>query len=155
MEQAKEYRVKPLNSGTISDVLRHILFLKEEDKYGKINVDVKTIEEWISIATDVALDVFPSPKLMNSRQIEITEMRRAIIAAAFIRFQGELPISKLYNEIGANVARTTMRNKPLDRTTIMHAIKMHNRFISMPKMYSDYYVNFSYLCRCLREKGML
>lgn len=140
---------------TISDIMRRILYIEEDKKYGKIETRVSNFDEWIKTAVEVAIDIFPESPNRASKDHLISDVRKAVFAIGFDKFIPLIPVSKLYAELGASVALYTGRDKHYSRANVMHALRIHNDRISMPKVYSEYYLNYKYLCRTMKELRLL
>lgn len=140
---------------TISDIMRRILFIEEDKEYGEVKVEVKDLHEWIGKVTEIALDIFPETPNQASRDNKISDVRKAVFSVGFAKFVTSMDISKLYTELGISVAHHTGRAKHFHRATVMHALSVHNDRISLPKFYNEYYLNYKYLCKNLRELRLL
>lgn len=155
MGQSTRVRAASTQDRTISDIMRRILFIEEEREYGTVETRVKDFDEWVSKAVEIALDIFPETPNQASRDNKISDVRKAVFSVGFAKFVSTMDISKLYSELGVSVAKHTGRAKHYHRATVMHALAVHNDRISLPKFYNEYYLNYKYLCKSLRELRLL
>jgi hypothetical protein len=99
MGQSTGVGFTPTADRTISDIMRRILYIEEDKKYGTIETRVKTFDEWISKAVEVAMDIFPESPNRASKDHLISDVRKAVFAIGFDKFIPLMPVSKLYSEL--------------------------------------------------------
>ena len=155
MGNCKGLGAPQVHDKTISDIMRRILFIEEDKVFGEVETRIHDFDEWIRQAVEAAMEVFPESPNLASKDNKISDIRKAVFSVGFSKFVSRINISKLYSELGASVALHTGRDKPFSRANVMHAIRIHNDRISMPKIYREYYLNYNYLCRTLKELRLL